>query len=78
MLGACPATLLVALKDMDCRVAYPLKLIARMYRIERLADARELSVDERTLLRKERTGPVLDKLKRWFVITNLLRPRLRD
>ena len=25
---------LVALKDMDCRVAYPLKLIARMYRIE--------------------------------------------
>ncbi len=47
---------LVALKDMDCRVAYPLKLIARMYRIERLADARELSVDERTLLRKERSA----------------------
>ena len=65
---------LVALKDMDCRVAYPLKLIARMYRIERLADARELSVDERTLLRKERTGPVLDKLKRWFVITNKSEP----
>ena len=59
---------------MDCRVAYPLKLIARMYRIERLADARELSVDERTLLRKERTGPVLDKLKRWFVITNKSEP----
>ena len=65
---------LVALKDMDCRVAYPLKLIARMYRIERLGDARELSVDERTLLRKERTGPVLDKLKRWFVITHKSEP----
>ena len=58
---------LVALKDMDCRVAYPLKLIARMYRIESLADARELSVDERTRLRKERSAPVLEKLKRWFV-----------
>ena len=65
---------LVALKDMDCRVAYPLKLIARMYRIERLGDARELSVDERTLLRKERTRPVLDKLKRWFVITHKSEP----
>ena len=65
---------LVALKDMDCRVAYPLKLIARMYRIERLGDARELSVDERTLLRKERTRPVLDKLKRWFVSTHKSEP----
>ena len=55
-------------------MAYPLKLIARMYRIERLADARELSVVERTLLRKERTGPVLDMLKRWFVITNKSEP----
>ena len=55
-------------------MAYPLKLIARMYRIERLGDARELSVDERTLIRKERTRPVLDKLKRWFVITNKSEP----
>ncbi len=69
---------LVALKDMDCRVAYPLKLIARMYRIERLADARELSVDERTLLRKERSAPVLEKLKRWFVLTHRSEPPSSD
>ena len=31
---------LVALQDMDCRVAYPLKLIARLYRNEHLAGAR--------------------------------------
>ena len=69
---------LVALKDMDCRVAYPLKLIARMYRIERLADARELSVDERTLLRKERSASVLEKLKRWFVLTHRSEPPSSD
>jgi hypothetical protein len=28
---------------MDCRVAYPLKLIARLYRIEHLADASDLA-----------------------------------
>lgn len=69
---------LVALKDMDCRVAYPLKLIARMYRIERLGDARELTFDERTSLRRERTGPVLDKLKRWFVLTHKSEPPSAD
>ncbi len=63
---------------MDCRVAYPLKLIARMYRIERLADARELSVDERTLLRKERSASVLEKLKRWFVLTHRSEPPSSD
>jgi hypothetical protein len=31
---------LVDLEDVDCRVAYPLKLIARLYRIEHLANAR--------------------------------------
>lgn len=69
---------LVALKDMDCRVAYPLKLIARMYRIERLADARELSLDERTLLRQERSAPVLEKLKRWLVLTHRSEPPSSD
>lgn len=69
---------LVALKDMDCRVAYPLKLIARLYRIERLADARELSLDERTLLRKERSAPVLEKLKRWLVLTRRSEPPSSD
>jgi transposase len=34
---------LTELQDMDCRVAYPLKLIARLYRIEHLADASDLA-----------------------------------
>lgn len=57
----------VALQDTDCRVAYPLKLIGRLYRIERLADARHLSPEERGALRRERSQPVLEKLKRWLV-----------
>jgi len=58
------------LQDMDCRVAYPLKLIARLYRIEHLADAKGLSPDERAALRQERSQPVLDKLRRWLVVTH--------
>lgn len=60
---------LVALQDMDCRVAYPLKLIARLYRIEHLADARELTPQGRAQLRQQRSEPVLEKLKRWFLAT---------
>jgi len=60
---------LVALQDTDCRVAYPLKLIARLYRLERLADLRELSPEERQALRQERSSPELEKLKRWIVRT---------
>jgi transposase len=60
---------LFALKDMDCRVAYPLMLIARLYRIETLADAKELPVDERTQLRQQRSVAVLEKLKRWLAMT---------
>jgi transposase len=59
----------VALQDTDCRVAYPLKLIARLYRIEHLADARHLSPEERASLRQERSQPVLEKLKRCLVST---------
>jgi hypothetical protein len=47
---------LIALQDMDCRVAYPLKLIARLYRIEHLADARGLAPDGRAALRQTRFG----------------------
>lgn len=52
-----------ALKDTDCRVSYMLMLIARLYRIEHLADAKNLSPKERTLMRKERSLPVLEKIK---------------
>ncbi|MBM4028149.1 MAG: IS66 family transposase [Planctomycetes bacterium] len=57
---------LTDLQDMDCRVAYPLKLIARLFRIEHLADAKGLSPDERVALRQERSRPVLEKIKRWL------------
>jgi len=53
----------VALQDTDCRVPYPLTLMARLYRIEHLAQARKLSPKERMLLRRERSLPVLEKLK---------------
>ena len=69
---------LVALQDMDCRVAYPLKLIARLYRIEHLADARELTPEARAELRQERSQPVLEKLKRWFLATIKIEPPSSD
>jgi transposase len=69
---------LVALQDMDCRVAYPLKLIARAYRIEHLADARALTPDERAGLRRARTAPVLERLQRWCVVTRTHEPPSTD
>jgi transposase len=58
-----------ALCDTDCRVAYPLQLIRRMYRLEYLADLRKLGPEERAAFRQERSRPVLDKLKRWLIRT---------
>jgi transposase len=69
---------LVALQDMDCRVAYPLKLIARLYRIEHLADARQLAPEARAGLRQQRSQPVLEKLKRWFLATIKSEPPSSD
>lgn len=65
---------LVALQDMDCRVAYPLTLIARLYRIEHLADARGLAADDRAALRRARSAPVLDTLHRWCGLTRAQEP----
>ena len=69
---------LTELQDMDCRVAYPLKLIARLYRIEHLADAQGLSPDERVALRQERSQPVLEKLRRWLVAIHGSEPPASD
>lgn len=69
---------LVALQDMDCRVAYPLKLIARVYRIEHLADARGLAPDGRAAVRQERSAPVLERLRRWCVLTRMQEPPRTD
>lgn len=65
---------LVALQDTDCRVAYPLKLIARLYRIEHLADARGLLPEERAELRRARASPILERLKNWLVTTGATEP----
>lgn len=65
---------LVELEDTDCRVAYPLKLIARLYRIEHLADALGLTPDDRAVLRRERSAPVLEQLQRWCVVTHRNEP----
>jgi transposase len=69
---------LVALQDVDCRVAWPLKLIARLYRIEHLADARGLEAEARAVIRQHRSKSVLEKLKRWFVITSRDEPPSSD
>ena len=69
---------LTELQDMDCRVAYPLKLIARLYRIEHLADAKGLSPDERAALRQERSQPALEKLRRWLAVTHSSEPPASD
>jgi len=65
---------LVALQDSDFRVAYPLKLIARLYRVEHLADARQLAPQARAALRKERSGPTLERLKSWLVVSAAVEP----
>jgi transposase len=69
---------LADLKDTDCRVAYPLKLIARLYRVEHLADARKLAPDERAALRQERSQPTLEKLRRWLVAIQGSEPPASD
>ncbi len=68
----------MALEDTDCRVAYPLTLVARLYRIEHLADARDLTPEGRRDLRQQRSAPVLQKLMRWFVATRQTEPPSTD
>jgi len=68
----------VALQDTDCRVAYPILLITRLYKIERLADARRLAPADRALLRQERVPDVLAKLQRWLAATLSTEPPASD
>lgn len=68
----------VALQDTDCRVAYPIKLVGRLYRLERLADLKELAPGERAKLRQKRSKPVLDTLQRWLVATAAPEPPSSD
>jgi transposase len=68
----------VALLATDCRAAYPIKLIARLYRIERLADTQQLTVEARTKLREERAPALLEKLHRWLRATHASEPPSSD
>lgn len=61
---------LIAPSDMDCRVAYLMKVIGRLYCTDHLGDPKELSPEQRCSLRKQRSSPVLEKLKRWLVLTH--------
>jgi transposase len=65
---------LVALQDTDCRVAYPLQLIGRLYRLEHLADLQQLTPGARSELRQERATSILDQLQRWFSTTHVSEP----
>jgi len=65
---------LVELQPTDCRVAYPLQLIARLYRLEHLADAQQLAPSDRAQLRRERSQPVLEKLKHALARAHLTEP----
>jgi transposase len=65
---------LVALQDTDCRVAYPIRLIRRIYRFEYLADLKDCTPPERAALRQERSLPVFEKLKRWAILTHATEP----
>jgi transposase len=58
-----------ALVDSDPRVAYPLELIGKLYRVESLADRRECSSEERKALRVERSTSILERHKRWITKT---------
>jgi transposase len=69
---------LIDLQDTDCRVAYPLQLMARLYRIEHLADARGLAPDGRAALRQARSAPVLAKVHRWCAATRASEPPRTD
>jgi transposase len=60
---------LFALKDTDPRVAYPLLLIKKLYKVERLADLRGLNPDQRLDLRKRRSAGIMQRLKSWVVKT---------
>jgi transposase len=59
----------VALAETDCRVARPLQLIRRLYRLEYLADLEEYTPEQRAAMRDERSRDALDRLKRWLLVT---------
>lgn len=53
------------LVETDVRVAYPLKLIGQLYRIEDLADRRGCTPEQRLELRRSRSRAIVDRYHRW-------------
>jgi transposase len=62
------------LKDTDPRVAYPLKLIGDLYKVERSADSQGLSGKSRASFRARHSTGVLKRLKRWLKKTAASEP----
>jgi len=54
------------LVDSDVRVAYPLKLIGQLYRVEGLADLRGGTPEQRLELRRSRSRGITDRYHRWL------------
>lgn len=52
--------------DDDPRSAYVLQLVARLFKLEKLADAKGMSWEQRTELRQQRSKPILAKLRRYL------------
>jgi len=50
---------------------YVVDLIGEIYRVDELAKERSLSAEDRLFLHQEKSGPVMEKLRRWLV-TQLL------
>jgi transposase len=65
---------LVDLRDTDCRVAYPLRLIRRLYRVEHLATIHGVDPAARGQLRQARAAPILDTLRHWVAVTGAAEP----
>lgn len=55
--------------DSDVRVAYPLKLIGQLYRVEGLADLREGTPEQRLELRRSRSLGITERYHRWLCRT---------
>jgi transposase len=54
------------LVESDVRVAYPLKLIGQLYRVERLADIRGSTPEQRREIRQSRSCGITDRLHHWL------------
>ena len=58
---------LAELLDSDPRVAWPLKRIQQLYRVEKAAKAQNMGPGARLALRRQKSKPVLDTLRAWLV-----------